>query len=117
MQINKLTIKARIDLEILRTLDADSLEELVVESIMGQIEITSLLGVLFISIEHFLSLVSHKAPSTDPKQARVNCQQAVAHVIALRWRLDDLQRSVAPNVPDDELVCVVHCEHKRLFLY
>ena len=90
VQINKLAIRARIDLEILRTLDADSLEELVVESIMGQIEVTSHLGILFISIEDFLSLVSHKAPSTDPKQARVNCQQAVAHVIALGWRLDYL---------------------------
>ena len=48
VQIDKLTVKARVDLEILRTLDADSLEELVVESIKGQIVVISLLGIFFI---------------------------------------------------------------------
>ena len=100
----------------MRTLDADSLEELVVKSIQGHIIVISFLGILFLIIEHFLSLVCHKAPSTDPKQARVDRQQAVAHVITLKWRLYYLQRSVAPNIPDDDFICVVHREHKRLFL-
>ena len=115
VQRNKLTVYARVNLEILRTLNADSLEELVVEGIQSQVEMICLC-IDFTLFEDFLSLVCHKAPSTDPEQARVDRQQAVAHVIALGRRLDYLQRSVVSYVPDDELVRVIHREHERPFL-
>jgi len=67
MHDHKLTVEARVDLEILRRLHADSCEELIVESVDWHLHFFCVGHLCVVFIEYLLPIVNDEALAEDPE--------------------------------------------------
>ena len=110
---HELAIQARVDLEILRCLDADGRIKLVVEGIYCQVHLLSVRWRLLVLIEDLLPVVGDEALSIDPEPVASDRQDAVTHLLLGVGACDDLQRGKVADIPHDGRVHVVQSEDKR----
>jgi len=69
---HKLAIKARVDLQVLRSLYANRLEKLIVERIDHNLQVSRVRNICIIFYEDLFLVISDKPAAIDPEQAGVN---------------------------------------------
>ena len=104
MEDHKLSIKARVYLQVLRCLHENRAKELIVEGVDRQARINHIIMIVDIVLENLLSIVSDEPIAIDPDQlGRYRNDSMTKLLVFVRWgyRLQSGKRS---DIPDDKLV-------------
>lgn len=116
MEDKQVTIRATVEFKVSHCLNADVIEELVVECLEGKVFFPDLALVLHLLVINVLEVVVDEAVAVGPEVRWGDDNEAMSELLFLAWRRYRLQDEVIPDVPDYHFILLIHSEHERALL-